>query len=162
MHFIEFTCVGCQLGPIGSKADVAHQVDDMAIPLGEHESSTRWLLHYGGVLVSAIKAQTSLAVSLGELEGTLHVPLVDRVVNLECARFLFAELQKASQNHMRGYPSEGSLEVPLHRNCHNLHHNCHDLKQMNRARAGEKECLGVGIVGVCARKQSMRAGTFAH
>ena len=31
MHSMKFTCVSYQLGQVGSKADVAQQVDDMAV-----------------------------------------------------------------------------------------------------------------------------------
>ena len=42
VHSMKFKCVGCQLGQVGSKADVAPQVDDMAVPLDEHEGCICW------------------------------------------------------------------------------------------------------------------------
>ena len=47
VHSMKFTCVGYQLGQVGSKANVAQQVDDMAVSLDEHEGNTYWLLYHG-------------------------------------------------------------------------------------------------------------------
>ena len=47
VHSMRFTCVGCQLRQVGFKVDVAQQIDDMAVPLDEHEGCICLFLRYG-------------------------------------------------------------------------------------------------------------------
>ena len=46
-HALHEAHVGCQLGQVGSQADVVQEVDNMAVSLVEHEDNTFWLLYHG-------------------------------------------------------------------------------------------------------------------